>query len=132
MKSIATEPFFQDAHCALIGEEIWWAGQEVDGLTVKISVADSAGHRTTKTFSMLPADPNVSQADLASEIIAPPLPSPLAKSKRQTKSVVVKNSNSETKLQGQIGNQLWQFVVKRRAYRQNSTIASTSRNYWQE
>ena len=100
-KSIATEPVLSRRSPAhLIGEEIWWAGQEVDGLTVKISVADSAGHRTTKTFSMLPADPNVSQADLASEIIAPPLPSPLAKSKRQTKSVVVKNSNSETKTTG--------------------------------
>lgn len=100
-KSIATEPVLSRRSPAhLIGEEIWWAGQEVDGLTVKISVADSAGHRTTKTFSMLPADPNVSQADLASEIIAPPLPSPLAKSKRQTKSVVVKNSNSKMKTTG--------------------------------
>ena len=100
-KSIATEPVLSRRSPAhLIGEEIWWAGQEVDGLTVKISVADTAGHRTTKTFSMLPADPNVSQADLASEIIAPPLPSPFAKSKRQTKSVVVKKSNSETKITG--------------------------------
>ena len=100
-KSIATEPVLSRRSPAhLIGEEIWWAGQEVDGLTVKISVADTAGHRTTKTFSMLTADPNVSQADLASEIIAPPLPSPLAKSKRQTKSVVVNNLNSEAKATG--------------------------------
>ena len=100
-KSIATEPVLSRRSPAhLIGEEIWWAGQEVDGLTVKISVADTAGHRTTKTFSMLTADPNVSQADLASEIIAPPLPSPLATSNRRTKSAVVKHSNSETKITG--------------------------------
>jgi hypothetical protein len=96
-KSIATEPVLSRSSPAhLIGEEIWWAGQEVDELTVKISVADSAGHRTTKQFSMLSADPNVSQSDLANEIIAPALPSPLARSNRQTQSVVVKNPISET------------------------------------
>ena len=50
-------------------------------LTVKISVADAAGHRTTQQFSMLPSDPNVSQSDLANEIIAPALPSPLCRIK---------------------------------------------------
>ncbi len=90
-KSIATEPVLSRRSPAhLIGEEIWWAGQEIDGLTVKISVADTAGHRTTKLFSMLPTDPNVSQSDLANEIIAPALPSPLAGSNRRTQSAVVK------------------------------------------
>ncbi len=100
-KSIATEPVLSRSSPAhLIGEEIWWAGQEVDELTVKISVADSAGHRTTKQFSMLSGDPNVSQSDLANEIIAPALPSPLAGSNRQTQSVVVKNTISETSTTG--------------------------------
>ena len=100
-KSIATEPVLSRRSPAhLIGEEIWWAGQEIDGLTVKISVADTAGHRTTKLFSMLPTDPNVSQSDLANEIIAPALPSPLAGSNRRTQSVVVKDPLSNTQNMG--------------------------------
>ena len=100
-KSIATEPVPSSRSPAhLIGEEIWWAGQEIDGLTVKISVADTAGHRTTKQFSMLPTDPNVSQSDLANEIIAPALPSPLAGSKRRTQSVVVKDPLSNAQNMG--------------------------------
>ena len=100
-KSIATEPVLSRRSPAhLIGEEIWWAGQEIDGLTVKISVADTAGHRTTKQFSMLPTDPNVSQSDLANEIIAPALPSPLAGSNRRTQSVVVKDPLSNTQNMG--------------------------------
>lgn len=96
-KSIATEPVLSRRSPAhLIGEEIWWAGQEIESLTVKISVADTAGHRTTKQFSMLPTDPNVSQSDLANEIIAPAIPSPLAGSNRRTKSVVVKKTLSNT------------------------------------
>ena len=100
-KSIATEPVLSRRSPAhLIGEEIWWAGQEIDGLTVKISVADTAGHRTTKLFSMLPTDPNVSQSDLANEIIAPALPSPLAGSNRRKQSVVVKDPLSNTQNMG--------------------------------
>ena len=100
-KSIATEPVLSRRSPAhLIGEEIWWAGQEVDGLTVKISVADTAGHRTTKQFSMLPTDPNVSQSDLANEIIAPAIPSPLAGSNRRTQSVVVKDPLSNAQNMG--------------------------------
>ena len=96
-KSIATEPVLSRRSPAhLIGEEIWWAGQEIESLTVKISVADTAGHRRTKQFSMLPTDPNVSQSDLANEIIAPAIPSPLAGSNRRTKSVVVKKTLSNT------------------------------------
>ena len=100
-KSIATEPVLSRRSPAhLIGEEIWWAGQEIDGLIVKISVADAAGHRTTKQFSMLPTDPNVSQSDLANEIIAPALPSPLAGSNRRTQSVVVKDPLSNAQDMG--------------------------------
>ena len=100
-KSIATEPVLSRRSPAhLIGEEIWWAGQEIDGLTVKISVADTAGHRTTKQFSMLPTDPNVSQSDLANEIIAPAIPSPLAGSNRRTQSVVVKDPLSNAQNMG--------------------------------
>ncbi|MBQ79539.1 MAG: hypothetical protein CMJ66_05775 [Planctomycetaceae bacterium] len=100
-KTIATEPVLSRSSPAhLIGEEIWWAGQDVSNLTVKISVADAAGHRTTQQFSMLPSDPQVSQADLANEITAPALPSPLAGSRlagsspsnnHQTKSVMLQN-----------------------------------------
>ena len=100
-KSIATEPVLSRRSPAhLVGEEIWWAGQEIDGLTVKISVADTAGHRTTKQFSMLPTDPNVSQSDLANEIIAPAIPSPLAGSNRRTQSVVVKDPLSNAQNMG--------------------------------
>ena len=100
-KSIATEPVLSRRSPAhLVGEEIWWAGQEIDGLTVKISVADTAGHRTTKQFSMLPTDPNVSQSDLANEIITPALPSPLAGSNRRTQSVVVKDPLSNAQNMG--------------------------------
>ena len=100
-KSIATEPVLSRRSPAhLIGEEIWWAGQEIDGLTVKISVADTAGHRTTKQFSMLPTDPNISQSDLANEIIAPAIPSPLAGSNRRTQSVVAKDPLSNAQNMG--------------------------------
>jgi hypothetical protein len=101
-KTIATEPVLSRRSPAhLVGEEIWWAGQDVDGLTVKISMADASGHRTTKQFSMLPTDPKVSQTDLANEITTPALPSPLAgpstSDSRQTKSVMLQEHLSSSK-----------------------------------
>ena len=95
-KTIATEPVLSRRSPAhLMGEEIWWAGQDVGSLTVKISMADASGHRTTQQFSMLPNDPKVSQTDLANEITTPALPSPLAGSgtgdSRQTKSVMLQD-----------------------------------------
>ena len=95
-KTIATEPVLSRRSPAhLVGEEIWWAGQDVSGLTVKISMADASGHRTTQQFSMLPTDPEVTQSDLANEITTPALPSPLAGSStgdsHRTKSVMLQD-----------------------------------------
>lgn len=74
-KPIAAEPILsRQSPAHLIGEEIWWAGQEVTDLTVRITVADTAGHSTTRQFSLLPSDPGLSQAELAREIAAPALP----------------------------------------------------------
>ena len=74
-KTIAAEPVLaRQSPAHLIGEEIWWAGQDVDGLQVRIEVADTAGHRTSQQFSLLPSPPGVTQADLAREIAAPVLP----------------------------------------------------------
>jgi hypothetical protein len=95
-KTIATEPVLSRRSPAhLVGEEIWWAGQDVGSLTVKISMADASGHRTTQQFSMLPTDPEVTQSDLANEITTPALPSPLAGSStgdsHRTKSVMLQD-----------------------------------------
>lgn len=59
----------------LVGEEIWWAGEQVDTLTVKIAITDSSGNNTTRQFTLEPTDPQVDQAALARELGAPPLPS---------------------------------------------------------
>lgn len=57
-KTIAAEPVLaRQSPAHLIGEEIWWAGQDVDGLQVRIEVADTAGHRTSQQFSLLPSPP---------------------------------------------------------------------------
>jgi hypothetical protein len=58
----------------LVGEEIWWAGEKVGQLTVRITVSDSAGNQTVKQYSMEPSDPQVDQAALAQEIGVPGLP----------------------------------------------------------
>jgi len=58
----------------LVGEEIWWAGEKVDSLTVRITVADESGNRTVRQFDMEPTDPRVDQTALAHELGVPPLP----------------------------------------------------------
>ncbi|MFM8734438.1 MAG: hypothetical protein ACKOC8_04505 [Pirellulales bacterium] len=58
----------------LVGEEIWWAGEKVTALTVRVTVADSSGNQTVKQFSLEPQDPQVDQTALAREIDVPPLP----------------------------------------------------------
>lgn len=74
-KPIASQPVLsRQSPAHLVGEEIWWAGRDVTDLTVRISVADSAGHTTTRQFSLLPSDPGISQAALAREIQSPALP----------------------------------------------------------
>ena len=58
----------------LVGEEIWWAGEKVDSLAVRIAVADGAGNRTVEQFALEPTDPGVDQSALAQELGVPPLP----------------------------------------------------------
>jgi hypothetical protein len=58
----------------LVGEEIWWAGEKVGQLTVRITVSDSAGHQTVRQFSLEATDPHVDQEALARELGAPGLP----------------------------------------------------------
>jgi hypothetical protein len=58
----------------LVGEEIWWAGEKVETMTVRIAVADASGNQTVKQFTLEPSDPAVDQAALAKEIGVPALP----------------------------------------------------------
>jgi hypothetical protein len=58
----------------LVGEEIWWAGEKVGQLTVRITVSDASGNQTVKQYSLEPGDPQVDQAALAQEIGVPSLP----------------------------------------------------------
>ena len=74
-KKVAAEAILsRESPAHLLGEEIWWAGEKVESLSVRISVSDAAGHRTVKQFTMEAADPGVDQARLAGEIGVPPLP----------------------------------------------------------
>jgi hypothetical protein len=59
----------------MVGEEIWWAGEKVDSLTVRITIMDRGGNQAVRQFSLEPADPGVDQAALARELGIPPLPS---------------------------------------------------------
>lgn len=58
----------------MVGEEIWWAGEKVESLIVRITIMDRGGNQTIRQFSLEPADPGVDQAALAREIGIPPLP----------------------------------------------------------
>lgn len=58
----------------MVGEEIWWAGEQVDAMTVRIAISDSSGNNTVRQFTLEPSDPHVDQAALARELGAPPLP----------------------------------------------------------
>jgi hypothetical protein len=74
-KTVAAEGILaRQAPAHLVGEEIWWAGEKVDAITVRISVADASGNRTVKQFAMEPSDPGVDQVALAAEVGVPPLP----------------------------------------------------------
>lgn len=59
----------------MVGEEIWWAGEQVEAMTVRIAISDSSGNNTVRQFTLNPTDPQVDQAALARELGAPPLPS---------------------------------------------------------
>ncbi|NDC64518.1 MAG: hypothetical protein EBZ59_11170, partial [Planctomycetia bacterium] len=77
-KAVATEGILsRESPAHLVGEQIWWAGEQVETLTVRIAIADAAGNRTVKQFTLEAADPQVDQADLARELGAPPLPAGL-------------------------------------------------------
>jgi hypothetical protein len=74
-KSIASTGILsRESPAHMVGEEIWWAGEKVETLTVRIAIADSAGNKTVRQFTLEPSDPHVDQAALARELGAPPLP----------------------------------------------------------
>jgi hypothetical protein len=58
----------------MVGEDVWWAGEKVDSLAVRIAIADGSGNRTVKQFTLERSDPGVDQAALARELGVPPLP----------------------------------------------------------
>lgn len=74
-KTVAAEGILaRQSPAHLVGEEIWWAGEKVDAVTVRVAVADASGNRTVKQFTMEPVDPGVDQVALAAEVGVPPLP----------------------------------------------------------
>ena len=74
-KRVASEAVLtRESPAHLIGEEIWWAGEKPEGLTVRLTVSDAAGHRTVKQLDLEPSDPGVDQGMLAAEIGAPGVP----------------------------------------------------------
>jgi len=72
----------------LVGEEIWWAGEKVEALTVRIAISDSSGNNTVREYSLEPADPHVDQTALARELGVPPLPSEASPSLPQEQAAV--------------------------------------------
>jgi len=80
-KTVAAEGVLsRQSPAHMVGEEIWWAGEKVDSLAVRITIADASGNQTVKQFALEASDPQVDQAALALEIGVPPLPSPSADS----------------------------------------------------
>jgi len=74
-KTVAAEGVLsRESPAHLVGEEIWWAGEKVEALTARITVADSAGNQTVRQFTMEATDPNIDQTALAQELGAPSLP----------------------------------------------------------
>ncbi len=74
-KSVAADAVLaRESPAHLVGEAIWWAGEKVDQLTVRIAVSDSAGNQTVQQFSLAATDPEVDQSALAEELGLPPLP----------------------------------------------------------
>jgi len=74
-KSVAAQAILaRESPAHLVGEEIWWVGEKVPALTVRITIADSAGNQSVKQLTLESADPGVDQTALAKEIGVPPLP----------------------------------------------------------
>jgi hypothetical protein len=64
----------REAPAHLVGEELWWAGDDPKGLIVQLTVSDASGNASTQQYALAAHDPGVSQHELAREIGAPPLP----------------------------------------------------------
>jgi hypothetical protein len=74
-KTVAADAVLaREAPAHLVGEAIWWAGEKVGQLAVRIEIMDESGNRTEKKFSLEPSDPHVDQAALARELGVLPLP----------------------------------------------------------
>jgi hypothetical protein len=91
----------------LVGEEIWWAGEKVQALTVRIAVADSSGNQAVKQFTLEQADPGVDQAALAKEIGVPPLPEQGEAATTATDALQVDPSAAATAAPAQRAGQSW-------------------------
>lgn len=78
-KSVAADAVLaRESPAHLVGETIWWAGEKVEQLVVRIAITDRSGNQTVKQFSLEPADPRVDQAVLAKELGVAPLPTQAA------------------------------------------------------
>ena len=74
-KVLATQPVLsREAPAHAVGEEVWWIGEKVTSLTVRLTVADGSGNPTSRQFTLEPSDPQVDQAVLARELGVPALP----------------------------------------------------------
>jgi len=74
-KTVAAEGILsREAPAHMVGEDIWWAGEKVETLVVRISIADTSGNRSVRQFTLEQSDPNIDQAALARELGVPPLP----------------------------------------------------------
>ncbi len=93
-KKIAAEGILsRESPAHMVGEEIWWAGEQVDSITVRITISDSANNKTVRQFTLEATDPQVDQAALAQEIGAPPLPNrevPMQNTASDSASVVAR------------------------------------------
>ncbi len=78
-KSVAADAVLaRETPAHLVGETIWWAGEKVEQLAVRIAIADQAGNQTVRQFSLEPTDPRVDQTALAKELGVPALPTQAA------------------------------------------------------
>jgi hypothetical protein len=78
-KSVAADAVLaRETPAHLVGETIWWAGEKVEQLVVRIAISDQAGNQTVRQFSLQPADPGIDQSALAKELGVPPLPAQAA------------------------------------------------------
>jgi len=74
-KSVAADAVLareQPAH--MVGETIWWAGEKVEQLAVRITISDTAGNQTVRQFALEASDPGIDQSALAQELGLPALP----------------------------------------------------------